>query len=293
VSEPESIEADTASPVAPDPRVQQQANARREDARDNAASAALPRTDDAGEVVLAYCACVRGILNDAQGGPLHPPGLRMAEALGEVRESQRAKPGREKRGRAEEQLRRLAGCIDRGLAAVAEDQEVIRGHVEEVAKIAATLDPKQGNRATRRKRFKRLEKRLESSGDPVRVQMAVVMAAFVVGLFAGGDLEGLPADNLDLERWFRLPKGHERRISGRRHAGVRLVQEGATLMPVLDAHRDGGTFTAEELLLYRDAKPPTDEQEAIKRRKIMRKARSKKKRPVLLATLEQRYLNRS
>ena len=87
VSEPESIEADTASPVAPDPRVQQQANARREDARDNAASAALPRTDDAGEVVLAYCACVRGILNDAQGGPLHPPGLRMAEALGEVRES--------------------------------------------------------------------------------------------------------------------------------------------------------------------------------------------------------------
>jgi hypothetical protein len=38
-------------------------------------------------VVLDYCACVRGILNDGQGGPLHPPGLRMAEALGEVRES--------------------------------------------------------------------------------------------------------------------------------------------------------------------------------------------------------------
>ena len=43
--------------------------------------------DDAGDVVLDYCACVRGILNDGQGGPLHPPGLRMAEALGEVRES--------------------------------------------------------------------------------------------------------------------------------------------------------------------------------------------------------------
>ena len=39
------------------------------------------------EVVLEYCAAVRGILNDAQGGPLHPPGLRMAEALGEVRAS--------------------------------------------------------------------------------------------------------------------------------------------------------------------------------------------------------------
>lgn len=41
----------------------------------------------AGQVVLDYCAAVRGILNDDQGGPLHPPGLRMAEALAEVRAS--------------------------------------------------------------------------------------------------------------------------------------------------------------------------------------------------------------
>jgi len=39
------------------------------------------------EVVLEYCAATRGILNDDQGGPLHPPGIRMAEALGEVRTS--------------------------------------------------------------------------------------------------------------------------------------------------------------------------------------------------------------
>jgi len=43
--------------------------------------------DPASAVVLEYCAAVRGILNDDQGGPLHPPGLRMAEALEEVRES--------------------------------------------------------------------------------------------------------------------------------------------------------------------------------------------------------------
>ena len=43
--------------------------------------------DEAGEVVLSYCAAVRGILNDDQGGPLHPPGLRMSEALQEVRAS--------------------------------------------------------------------------------------------------------------------------------------------------------------------------------------------------------------
>jgi hypothetical protein len=46
-----------------------------------------PATASAGAVVRAYCAAVRGILNDDQGGPLHPPGVRMAEALGDVRAS--------------------------------------------------------------------------------------------------------------------------------------------------------------------------------------------------------------
>ena len=40
-----------------------------------------------GDVVLDYCAAVRGILNNDQGGPLDPPGLRMADALDEVRQS--------------------------------------------------------------------------------------------------------------------------------------------------------------------------------------------------------------
>ena len=160
---------------------------------------------------------------------------------------------------------------------MAGEQETIRGHVKEVARIAATLDEESGTRANRRKRFKRLQQRLASSGDATRMKMAVVMAAFVVGLFVGPEAVQALKDDLDLERWFRLPKGHERRINGRRHAGVRLVQEGATLMPVLDAHREGAGFTAEQLLGFRDAEPPPDEQEAIKRRKVMRKARSKKK----------------
>jgi hypothetical protein len=45
------------------------------------------RMDSASAVVLDYCATVRGILNDDQGGPLHLPGLRMAAALQEVRAS--------------------------------------------------------------------------------------------------------------------------------------------------------------------------------------------------------------
>jgi hypothetical protein len=39
------------------------------------------------DVVLDYCAAVRGIINSSQGGPLRPPGLRMSEALGDVRKS--------------------------------------------------------------------------------------------------------------------------------------------------------------------------------------------------------------
>jgi hypothetical protein len=39
------------------------------------------------DVVLDYCAAVRGIINDSQGGPLRPPGLRMSKALGDVLQS--------------------------------------------------------------------------------------------------------------------------------------------------------------------------------------------------------------
>jgi hypothetical protein len=40
-------------------------------------------------MVLDYCAAVRGIINDNQGGPLRPPGVRMSEALGQVQRSLR------------------------------------------------------------------------------------------------------------------------------------------------------------------------------------------------------------
>ncbi len=46
-----------------------------------------PEVDSANAVVLDYCTVVRGILNDDQGGPLHPPGLQMANSLDEVRAS--------------------------------------------------------------------------------------------------------------------------------------------------------------------------------------------------------------
>jgi hypothetical protein len=50
------------------------------------------------DVVLDYCATVRGIINSSQGGPLRPPGLRMSEALGEVRKSLQRNLRRKKGG---------------------------------------------------------------------------------------------------------------------------------------------------------------------------------------------------
>jgi hypothetical protein len=120
--------------------------------------------------------------------------------------------------------------------------------------------------------------------------MATLMISFLAGLFVGeGKFEEIK-DNLDLERWFRLPKSHERRIHGHRHAGVRIVQDGPTLVLALDAHvAHPGLFTADDLLSYRTAREPPCQREALNRRKVMRKARSKKQRPILLAELERRY----
>lgn len=121
--------------------------------------------------------------------------------------------------------------------------------------------------------------------------MTHLMGSFRTGLFAGGDDLAAVQDNLELERWFRVAKGHERRIHGHRHAGVRVVQEGATMVHALDAHRaHPEPFGVEDLLPYRSAREPECQRQAIHRRGIMRKARSKSKRPKLLEELERRYL---
>jgi hypothetical protein len=160
----------------------------------------------------------------------------------------------------------------------------------EIAKVAATLEPQGGDCASRQKSFEELIHRFERVEDPIHAHMAQVMSSFLAGLFVGEDTFAEVRDNLDLERWFRLPKSHERRIHGHRHAGVRIVQEGPTMVLALDAHvAHPGPFTADELLPYRTAREPPCQRQALHRRKIMRKARSKKKRPMLLAELERRY----
>jgi len=236
--------------------------------------------DPASQIVLDYCAVVRGILNDDQGGPLHPPGLRMAEALAEVRASLSRNLKLNKPGPAHGQLERLAECIDRGLAEVKAQQQQLQEQVEAIRQVAATLEESAGTLAKRRAKYKQLRQQYEKKSDEFYGHLSKLMLSFAAGLFVPVRTkrgEKMPSDNLDLERWFRKPKGHERRIHGHKHAGVRIVQEGATLALVLDAHEGHSEpFTAEELLPYRDAEIPSAQQEALQRRKIMRKSRSKK-----------------
>ena len=184
----------------------------------------------------------------------------------------------------------MAGCIERGLKEAEDDLRIIRGHVETVRFIQATLEPTLAPCFLREQQFERLGDQLRSSDDPIQQHMGKVMDSFQPGLFVGGNDVDQPRDNLDLERWFRQPKGHERRIHGHKHAGVRIVQEGPTLVHALDVHlRHPAPLTPDELLPYLHAQPPASQQQAIVRRKIMRRARSEKARPLLLAELEARY----
>jgi hypothetical protein len=237
-------------------------------------------TEAAGQVVLDYCAVVRGILNDDQGGPLHPPGLRMAEALTEVRASLGRNLALNKPGRAHTLLARLAGCIDRGLAGVKVQHKQVKEQVKAIQEVAATLDTNTGTLSERKARYERLRRGYEKQGGEFYAPMSKLMGSFAEGLFVtvrSRKGESLPSDNLDIERWFRKPKGRERRIHGHKHAGVRIVQQGPTLLLALDAHEaHPQPFTAEDLLPYRDAQPPPDQVEAMQRHKLMRKARTQK-----------------
>jgi hypothetical protein len=182
------------------------------------------------------------------------------------------------------------GCIDKGRNLVVETQKQVKAYVATICEVDALLDPATNRCAKRKQLFGVLERKLLADEDTICQQMGRVMASFKPGLFAGGDRGDWPGDNLDLERWFRLPKGHERRIHGRCHAGVRIVQEGATMMLALDAHRHHPQpFTEKELRPYRNADVPNSQKEVIRRRKVMRAARSTKKRAGLLRKLERQY----
>ncbi len=192
-------------------------------------------------------------------------------------------------------MTRLVGYIDRGLDVVRAALWQVGHYVKDLQAVESTLRP--SDEATEKERegqFVLLREAWQASADPMHQQFAQVMSSFQLGLFVEGEAADFPEDNLDLERWFKRPKGHERRIHGRHHAGVRIVQQGPTLMLALDAHlHHEGPFAVDDLQPYGHSRVPASQQQAVARGKIMRKARSRKQRCELLVDLEKRYLNSS
>jgi hypothetical protein len=166
----------------------------------------------------------------------------------------------------------------------------VQGHVIELRLVYSTLDPAVGSMSKRKAYFDALVTAFHRFPSPLHEHMVGLMESFAPGLFVGDDDATLPDDNLELERSFRGPKGHERRIHGHAHAGVRIVYQGPTLLPTLDAHcRHPDPFTAEELLPTLHAEAPHCQRDAESRHRVMVRARSRKQRPILLADLEERY----
>lgn len=172
--------------------------------------------------------------------------------------------------------------------------EAMRAPVDEGWAIQATLAPDGGTCAERQAQCQVVQEQCHASDDPIRQHRGHGMASGAPGRFVGGEEADVPQDTLDLERWFRQPPGHERRRHGHRHAGVRLVQEGPTLLLALDAHiTPPEPCTAADVWPYRHSLAPECHKQAMHRRAMMRRARSKKKRPLFLAELERRYVEDS
>lgn len=227
-------------------------------------------------IVLNYCAMVRGILNDNHGGPLRPPGWRMAEALLEVDQSLErtlACPPTV----LSPLLKYLHSAIQRGLVRYAEDFCRIAAGMGTLLMMWTLLHPRVGTRHRHRTEFQQMARQVSQHPEPILQHIGALMQHFEDGLFCGGETLDMPEDNLELERWIKGPKAHERRIHGRQHVGVRLVIEAPTYVPAFDAHLSRtAPFTVQELLPYATAGIPESQQQAVTRHRLMRKARSKK-----------------
>ena len=170
-----------------------------------------------------------------------------------------------------------------------------------VQAVAATVDAAGDPYDERLTQFDALLAEHRASTTVVGQRLAKRMTNWRAGLFIGDGVAErrvtprgepfLPEDNYGIERAFRLPKGHARHVHGRAHAGVALVQRGATLVPTLDAHAaHDAPFTHDDLRPFLGAPEPTTQRTVRRRAEVMRKARSERQRPSLLKQLQERYM---
>ncbi len=230
------------------------------------------------KIITGFCSIIKGILNDNDNGPLDPPGLRMARKLRGVQLMIEKLLEKKKKGNIGIQLGHLIERIDKGFDMYEEIKPKILDYLMELKRINKTLISTEASCKQRLKSFNKICERLKNTNDPIKQNMAKMMERFSEGLFSGGDNLEIPEDNQDLERWFKTPKGHERKINGHKHAGTRIVYEGPTMLPTLDAHKSlSRAFYVEELMPYLSSKTPECQVTAITRRRLMKKGNSKKK----------------
>jgi len=112
-------------------------------------------------IVLDYCAAIRGILNNNHGGPLTPSGLRMAKALEEVSQSIECSM-EQKETPIYSKLKRLHSYIKRGLSIYYSEQKEIEKYANEIKFVANTLNSEKGKLKNRLAKFRRLKSRFKN-----------------------------------------------------------------------------------------------------------------------------------
>jgi hypothetical protein len=120
------LEADSRAKVAMRRKIRGLRTVEREVLPASANTGVPPKVTEPQQVVLDYCTAVRGILNSDQGGPLNPPGLKMAQAVREVRASIQRNLEEGKRGR---QRRRCGAWPDASTAACRRSRRCRRNSV--------------------------------------------------------------------------------------------------------------------------------------------------------------------
>ncbi|MCP4402106.1 MAG: hypothetical protein GY801_32990 [bacterium] len=158
-----------------------------------------------------YCAAVRGVLNDNHRGPLTPPGWRMTQALEAICDSLES-TFPQPRTPISSTLRRFYRYVQKGLVLYREASPRSADDLETITMVWETLDSTTGTVTERQTQFHQLRTQCATSSEPLKVAMSTVMKNCAPGLFVGSDDDELPGDNLDLERWIKGPKGHERHI---------------------------------------------------------------------------------
>ncbi len=190
-------------------------------------------------------------------------------------------------------MKRRAGGMDRGLEVARASLTHVRASVRDLHAVDRPLRPSDAVTGREREGRCRVQQEgWQASADPVYQPCATRLSRCEPGVCVGGETADVPADKVAWARWGTRPTGHARRLHGRRHAGMRIVQHGPTWLLALDApvHHEG-PWMADHLQPYGHTRVPASQQQAVERGKLMRKARSRKKRHALLADLENRYLN--